>query len=68
MVAPVRVASSLGVEVLVVTNVAGGIHPKLEPGDLVLLDDQINMMFQSPLTGPFRGREDLFPDMRNSLR
>ena len=64
MVAPVRVASSLGVEVLVVTNVAGGIHPKLEPGDLVLLDEQINMMFQSPPTGPFRGRGDRFPDMR----
>ena len=63
VVAPVRVAASLGVEVLVVTNAAGGIDQRLAPGDLLLLDDQINMMFRSPLTGSVQGTEERFPDM-----
>jgi purine-nucleoside phosphorylase len=61
--APVRVAAALGVETLVLTNAAGGIHPSLEPGDLVLLEDHINLMAQSPLAGPVHAGESRFPDM-----
>jgi purine-nucleoside phosphorylase len=63
VVAPVRVLSALGVEVMVFTNAAGGIDGELGPGDLVLLDDHINMMFTNPLIGPVKQGETRFPDM-----
>jgi purine-nucleoside phosphorylase len=61
--APVRVAAALGVRTLILTNAAGGIRGSLEPGDIVLLEDQINLMFRSPLVGPKREGEERFPDM-----
>lgn len=63
VVAPVRVAAALGVEILVLTNAAGGADPAREPGDLVVLDDHINLLFRSPLAGPVRDGEARFPDM-----
>ena len=50
-------------EIVVFTNAAGGIHPAIGPGDLVLLDDHVNLMFRSPLTGSVIGGEERFPDM-----
>jgi purine-nucleoside phosphorylase len=61
--APVRVAAALGVEVVVVTNAAGGIRPGLTPGSLLLLDDHINLQARTPLMGPARPGEVRFPDM-----
>ncbi|HUF75789.1 MAG TPA: purine-nucleoside phosphorylase [Longimicrobiales bacterium] len=61
--APVRVAAELGVESLVLTNAAGGVRPSLEPGDLVLLEDHINLMARSPLVGLPEHGETRFPDM-----
>ena len=61
--APVRVAATLGVESLVLTNAAGGVRASLEPGDLVLLDDHINAMARSPLVGLVEDGETRFPDM-----
>ena len=63
VVVPVRVAVALGVEVLIVTNAAGGIDGKLGPGDLMLIEDQINLTFHSPLAGPVYGEGHRFPDM-----
>lgn len=40
---PVRVASKLGCEILVVTNAAGGIRPGFTPGDLMVIWDHINI-------------------------
>jgi purine-nucleoside phosphorylase len=40
---PIRVALGLGVRILIVTNAAGGIHPALEAGDLMLITDQLNL-------------------------
>lgn len=61
--APVRLSAALGVEHLVLTNAAGGVDPALEPGDLVLLEDHLNLMFTSPLVGPVAPGETRFPDM-----
>jgi purine-nucleoside phosphorylase len=61
--APVRVAAALGIEALVLTNAAGGVRADLEPGDLLLVSDHLNLMGRSPLIGPARAGEVRFPDM-----
>jgi inosine/guanosine/xanthosine phosphorylase family protein len=48
----VRAAALTGASTLVVSNAAGSLHPEWEPGTLVLLEDQINLTGQNPLTGP----------------
>jgi purine-nucleoside phosphorylase len=61
---PVRVMRMMGAHTLVVSNVSGGMNPLWEPGDLVLLDDHINLLGDNPLVGP--NLDDLgprFPDM-----
>lgn len=64
---PVRVMQRLGVEMLIVTNAAGAIHPDYEPGDLMLIVDHLNiigMAGPNPLRGP--NLDELgprFPDM-----
>ncbi len=61
---PVRVMKLLGAETLIVSAACGGMNPLWGPGDLVLLDDHINFMGDSPLTGP--NLDELgprFPDM-----
>lgn len=61
--APVRLSAALGVETLLLTNAAGGVDPALEPGDLVLVSDHLNLMARSPLIGPVARGEARFPDM-----
>ena len=60
---PVRVMHALGARVLIVSNAAGGIRRTLVPGDLMLIDDHINLMWRSPLAGPVEAGEQRFPDM-----
>jgi purine-nucleoside phosphorylase len=61
--APVRLAAALGAGFLVLTNAAGGVNPDLDAGDLMLVDDHLNLMFRSPLFGETRTGEERFPDM-----
>ena len=63
VVAPMRVAASLGIGTVFVTNAAGGITLGMVAGSLVLLDDHINLMHSSPLAGPVQDDEGRFPDM-----
>lgn len=49
---PVRVMHQLGVRRLIVSNAAGGLNPRLAVGDLVLIDDHINLTFARPATSP----------------
>ncbi len=51
----VRVLRLLGVETLILTNAAGGLNPSFRPGDLMLIEDHINLpglIGHSPLWGP----------------
>ena len=52
---PVRVMIRLGIEILILTNAAGGLRQDWQTGDLMLLNDHINMPGMAganPLTGP----------------
>lgn len=47
-----RACLSLGIETLVLTNAAGGVNPDFEPGDLMLINDSVNLSGDNPLLGP----------------
>ena len=49
---PIRVLAHWGVQDLILTNAAGGIHPRFRPGDFMLVRDHINLMGDNPLRGP----------------
>jgi purine-nucleoside phosphorylase len=49
---PVRVAATLGVQTLIVTNLAGGIEPSYAIGEIVSIRDHLNLTGASPLSGP----------------
>lgn len=51
IVFPLRVLCRLGAKTLIVTNAAGGIREDLQPGDLMLLSDHINLLGDNPLVG-----------------
>lgn len=58
-----RVAHTLGASVLVLGNAAGGIRSDLEPGDVLVTDDHLNLSFRNPLVGPLVAGDERFPDM-----
>lgn len=64
---PIRVMQRMGVEILIVTNAAGAINPEFDPGDVMLIVDQINLVGMTGLN-PLRGPNliefgERFPDM-----
>jgi purine-nucleoside phosphorylase len=63
VVAPIRLAARLGAHILILTNAAGSVKTELEPGSIMLLEDHLNLMFRSPLSGPVEEGEERFPDM-----
>jgi len=64
VVYPIRTLAMLGIEVLVLTNSAGGLDPKMKSGDLMVIDDHINLMGYNPLMGPnIKNLGPRFPDM-----
>lgn len=48
---PVRIMKMLGIEYLFVSNIAGGISPHFELGDLMVIEDHINLHPDNPLRG-----------------
>ncbi len=64
---PTRVMVRMGLEMMIVTNAAGGVNPEFAPGDVMLITDNLNLMGMTganPLMGP--NIDELgprFPDM-----
>ena len=64
---PIRVAKSLGVKKMIVTNAAGALNTSFEPGSIMMLTDHINFTGQNPLIGPHEDELGLrFPDMSDA--
>lgn len=64
IVIPTRALATLGAHTLFLTNAAGGVNEKFRGGELMIIEDHINLMWDNPLTGKesalFGPR---FPDM-----
>ena len=72
----IRTLKLLGTEALLATNAAGSLNVDVTPGNLVMINDHINLQFNNPLCGPnddefgprFLGMEDIYnPALRQAL-
>ena len=64
VVLPTRLMKRMGIEVLFLTNAAGGINPKFHVGDFMMITDQISSFVPSPLIGENVSElGERFPDM-----
>jgi purine-nucleoside phosphorylase len=61
---PIRVMKELGCRYLIISNAAGGLNPFFAKGDLVVIEDHINLLNLNPLIGPNDDRlGPRFPDL-----
>ena len=60
---PVRVMQELGIETLLLSNAAGGMNPAYKKGDLIIIEDHLNLLPDNPLRGLPNGFGNKFVDM-----
>jgi purine-nucleoside phosphorylase len=60
---PVRVLASLGIELLVLSNACGGLNPNYRSGDLMVIEDHINLTWDNPLKVTHDVHTAAIPDM-----
>ncbi len=64
VVFPTRVMALLGIQILILTNSAGGLDDRMKAGDFMIIDDHINLTGNNPLMGPnMKELGPRFPDM-----
>jgi len=64
IVFPVRIMHELGIRTLLISNACGGMNPQYRRGELMILDDHINLLGDNPLIGPnLEEYGPRFPDM-----
>ena len=64
VVKPVRISRMLGAKALLISNASGSLNPAFKKGGLMLIEDHINLLPDTPLRGAnFPSLGDRFPDM-----
>ena len=69
IVFPIRVMKFLGIQLLMISNAAGGVNPSFQVGDLMIIRDHISFSTPNPLIG--KNIDELgprFPDMSEPYR
>jgi purine-nucleoside phosphorylase len=61
---PIRIMKKLGIHTVLISNAAGGMNPQFARGDLMAIEDHINLIGDNPLIGPNNdGFGHRYPDM-----
>ncbi|MCI6550983.1 MAG: purine-nucleoside phosphorylase [Prevotella sp.] len=63
---PIRIMYELGIKTLFVSNASGGMNPEFKIGDLMIIDDHINLFPEHPLRGKNFPTGPRFPDMHEA--
>lgn len=67
VVFPIRALATLGIDSMILTSASGGVNLEFSPGDLMIIEDHINLMGTNPLVGrDVRQLGPKFPNMKEA--